>query len=433
MLAPKKKLLIILGAGSSLAQGMPSVAEDRPAVVGGGPPVPALNTSMKEWAREWSARTGYQNYFETAWNAIDQYYHSSNRSMNPEQQPHVTFEKVLGDMLGLAHWMEPPPLGNALRQITCANAVPPDLVFPFYDEENRYAATAAIMEQLTYLLQRLAKDMRDRCKRIDVTAPHFQSYKQLTGGLLSKFDVGIYNLNCDNVVVRAWPEAFTGFVPGCAFDPRNVHKRAEWGFVYHLHGSVHHTLERESGSSIRWATDLASSFFDGHQGLATDRRSEGKPFPMSTLIAGGFKLDQLLVEPFQSFYATLVRHVHEADAILVGGYGFGDPHINRALQNRMKSAAERGDPRPPLAILDWSKSKDPSVFRYDSWNSHMSNTLSTNESFFHNSGNPASSLESKLVHKGFRVNPIHRVAIWIDGFIEAATHLDLILPWFDKD
>src|SRR5713101_8674016 len=119
-------------------------------------------------------------------------------------------------------------------------------------------------------------------------------------------------------------------------------------FAYQLHGSVHHTLERESGNSIRWQPDLGVQFFDGHQGLATDRRSEGKPFPTSTLIAGGFKLDQLLVEPFQSLYATLVRHAYEADAILIGGYGFSDPHINRALQNRMKCAAERREPRPPL-------------------------------------------------------------------------------------
>jgi len=325
----KKKLLVVLGAGSSLAQGMPSVVEDRPSALAGRPAIPSLNSSMRTWSREWSAHHQFPNYFEAVWNAVDQYYHSSTRTMNPAHQPQVNYEKVLGEMLELAHWMEPPPFGNAFRQIATANAAPPELVFPFFDEEHRYGATVAITDQLTYLLQRLAGDMRERCQQIDVTAPSFGAYKKLLDGLLSEFDVGIYNLNYDNVALRAWPQAFTGFTLDGAFSPSIVHKRTEWGFVYQLHGSVHNTLERESGSSIRWQADLGAQFFDGHQGLATDRRSEGKAFPTSTLIAGGFKLDQLLVAPFQSLYATLVRHAYEADAILIGGYGFSDPHINR--------------------------------------------------------------------------------------------------------
>jgi len=386
---------------------------------------------MKKWAQNWSASNGQPNYFEAVWNATEQYYKSSNRSINPDHQPNITFEKILGDMLALAHWMEPPPLGNALRQIARANAVPPNLAFPLYDDGNRYGATVMIIDQLSYLLEQLALDMRERCRQINVTAPHFQSYNQLLRALCSAFDVGIYNLNYDNVAVRAWPGAFTGFSPGHAFNAGIVHKRMQWDFIYHLHGSVHHSLERESGSSIRWQANLGATFVDGHHGPASDRRSEGKLFPTSTLIAGGFKLDQLLVEPFQSFYAALVRHVYEADAILIGGYGFGDPHVNRALQNRMKSAAERGEQRPPLMILDWATNKNTSICRDDLWSLHSCNALATNESFFHNSGDPKTPLTSELARDGFRVNGTHRIALWIDGFIEAVPHLDLILRWLD--
>jgi hypothetical protein len=98
-----------------------------------------------------------------------------------------------------------------------------------------------------------------------------------------------------------------------------VHQRGDWGFIYHLHGSVHHSLTGRFGDHIEWRGNLSGHFEDGHQGSATDERSEGKSFPKTTLIAGGFKLDQLLVEPFHSFHAALVRHVYEADAILIGG------------------------------------------------------------------------------------------------------------------
>lgn len=429
----KKKLLVILGAGSSLAQDMPSVAGDRPSAVVGGPTIPSLNSSMRTWSREWSTHHQFPNYFEAVWNAIDQYYHSSTRTMNPAHQPQVNYEKVLGETLRLAHWMEPPPFGDAFRQIASANAAPPELVFPFLDEEHRYGATVAITDQLTYLLQRLAKDMRERCQRIDITTPAFQAYKKLLCGLCCAFDIGIYNLNYDNVALRAWPQAFTGFASGGAFNPGLVHERAEWDFAYQLHGSVHHTLERESGNSIHWQTDLGAQFFDGHQGLATDRRSEGKAFPTSTLIAGGFKLDQLLVEPFQSLYATFVRHAYEADAILIGGYGFSDPHINRALQNRMKGGAERREPRPPLVILDWFADKNPHVIRDDLWSSEMCNTLATNEWFFHNSANSEMTLRSARLPREFRVNPTHRAAFWPGGFIEAAAHLDTIVSWLDGE
>jgi hypothetical protein len=63
----------------------------------------------------------------------------------------------------------------------------------------------------------------------------------------------------------------------------------------------------------------------------------------------------------------LVRQAYEADAILIDGYGLSDPHINRALQNRMKGAAERREPRPPLPllILDWFADKNPHIVRDD--------------------------------------------------------------------
>jgi hypothetical protein len=36
---------------------------------------------------------------------------------------------------------------------------------------------------------------------------------------------------------------------------------AAWGFVYHLHGNVHHSLVGEFGNEIRWEKDLTGEVF----------------------------------------------------------------------------------------------------------------------------------------------------------------------------
>jgi hypothetical protein len=255
---PKKKLLMILGAGSSMPEGMPSVD--------------SLDKVIRAWSAEWSAEHRLPNYFESVWEAIETYYERAS----PSIRPRPNFEKVLGDMIGLSHWMTPSPLGNALREIIAPTTEPLGPMFP----RGPYGATVAVNDQLTYLLIRLARHVRGLCRSTDLTGQStFQRYKRLLDGLRETFDVGIYNLNYDTVALTAWPEGFTGFAPKGVFDAKAVHRRSEWGFIYHLHGSVHHSLVGMFGDAIRWEANLASEFFDGHQGLATDHRSDNRSFP----------------------------------------------------------------------------------------------------------------------------------------------------------
>ena len=216
-----------------------------------------------------------------------------------------------------------------------------------------------------------------------------------------------------------------GFDAG-AFDAGAVHARSEWGFIYHLHGSVRHSLVRDR---IKWRPDLAGEFFDSHPGLSTDVRSEGKSFPKTTLVVGGFKLDQLLVEPFHSLHAALVRHVYEADAVLIGGYGFADVHVNRALRNRLSGRA--AEDRPPVMILDRAGDRtDPMAFRNDLWAREVCRTLST-DGYFFEPGHASPFIPAKPAAKGsFEVASRHRVALWHGGFVEAESRLDGIVRWF---
>jgi hypothetical protein len=359
------------------------------------------------------------------WDNIGAYYRSGSR----RDGPIVNFEKVLGEMIAFAHWMEPAPWGDTLRATACDGIEPPSLVFPMLNDTDKYGATIPIIDQLGYLSAELAKFMRLKSCEIDKSGREAQRYSALFDGLRDAFDVGVYNLNYDTAALSAWPDSYTGFDKTGEFEPIEVHRREKWGFVYHLHGGVHHSFQHRHGGPICWRNDLtkAETFFDDLEGQPTERRSEGKSFPQTTLIAGGHKLDQLLVEPFHSLYTTLVRHIYEADAVLIGGYGFGDVHVNRALRNKYGSARTR----VPTVVLDFAgRTADPMTFRHDTWSRELSATLLAPGGFFLEPGHPSPPLPQDLAERqSFEVSHRHRVALWYGGFTAAAERLNGILPW----
>jgi hypothetical protein len=402
----KKKLLIILGAGSSIPVGLPSVA--------------AIDREMAAWSAAWASQHGFDNYYEVTWKAVENYYAAAPHSIRP--QPN--FEKVLGEMLGLAHWMTPSPLGHALRQVISPSGQPLGMGF----RTGPYAATVALNDQVTSLLVQLATHMRGLSETSKIVGhPGFYTYRQLFGALGDKFDLGIFNLNYDSAALIACPGAFTGFAPGGTFDPDGVHQRTEWNFIYHLHGSVHHTLVQPFGNTIQWEAGLGANFFDGHPGNSTDMRSDNRAFPKTSLIAGGFKLDQLLAEPFHSFYAALIRRAYEADAILIGGYGFGDVHVNRTLKNSLDPTK----PRPRVLVLTRASDFYPMELRADEWGRNVAISLNAPTGFVEPGHSAPPSLDELVASDGFEVSSVHSVAIWHGGFLEASRRLDSIVAWLD--
>ena len=101
-----------------------------------------------------------------------------------------------------------------------------------------------IVGQQEFLLEKLAAHMRGLCGQDIPCSSGLFDCHNFFGNLREEFDVGIYNLNYDTVAKNAWPEAFMGFDSLGNFDPLAVAQRKEWGFMYHLHGSVHHSIDR---------------------------------------------------------------------------------------------------------------------------------------------------------------------------------------------
>ena len=412
----KRKLLVLLGAGTSIPCGMPSVSD--------------IDNKMRLWSPTWENRPEFplgsigEGIFNNLWRMIGEYY---QRDPQPQRGIRLNYEKVLGEMIALASWVTPSPSGSALHQVVRDARPSSEFTWPAGRPEP-FFYRHLIVEQLSFLLERLAAYMRQECRALDTTRSNFISYREMLATLRDEFDLGIYNLNYDNVALSAWPDAFTGFVNG-EFSARRIADRGDWNFIYHLHGSVHYSL---SGSmlrpSIKWNNDLSSEFKDTLP-LGVNMASDFRTIMPTTLIAGGFKLDQLLSDPSQSLFASLVRHVHQADAFLIAGYGFADAHVNRALQNRFNVTSHNSRDRPPAIIVTKTNSTAGLIaerqgYEFFSW--ELTHTFGTRFSSMAALSRPRYSVP-ELVDRGmFELDPSNRTGVWHGGFIEAQGCLDLI-------
>ena len=413
----KPKLLVILGAGSSVACEMPRVSD--------------IDKQMKIWSRKCQTSLPDRHeidIFKELWDMVTCYYGTNHYGIRPN------YEMVLGEMTALAGWTSPSPFGNPLIEAVKGSSIAAPLT-SLLDPSDPYRARKEIVSQQTFLLERLAGHMREKSKNLNFQSDALSDYRKFRRRLQDRFQLGVYNLNYDTVAHAAWPEAFNGFDSLGYFNPLRVSQRQEWGFVYHLHGSVHHCIEHQVAKPwIIWKENLDEPFMDS--GIPPVNMAQRfKPIPLTTLVAGGFKLNQLLAEPYQTFYSTLIRHAQEADSILIAGYGFGDLHVNRAIQNRFeRTYDDRCIPR--VVILEKSP---PGRFHTERleinqfWSYELKHTLKT--TFSDGRRYPSenySTVEDFIAKQEFETDSTDRVAIWHGGFREALSAVEEIVEWLSR-
>jgi hypothetical protein len=405
----KKRLLILLGAGSSVECGMPSVA--------------AIDALMPSWAREvaeknkWGA-DWYGPVRDALAARLDQGFEQERTKPN--------FEQVLGELVTLMHWEHPPPGGVALREFIRDADVSQELGLP---SNGPYDATIAVKMLVCGLLDRLANHVRDICRQSPPNTSGRAQWRSILNMLRERFDVALYTLNYDTLATEAWPDAFIGFQAG-VFDAHKVLKRS-WGTgITHLHGSVHLSLKQRHGSEdIVWRRSLDDHFDYSDDGTSADQVSNGKVVPRTTLVAGGYKLDQLLVEPFHSYQAAFVRDVYAAESIFIAGYGFGDAHVNRALRNALR----REGMRPRVLVADKAGGDTPPVsYRHDHWGRWSKNTLAADGPFRMPLQDVPPVMPYLLAEKdGCEWEEVHQIAIWYGGFLRLLNAIDRLGDWLD--
>ncbi|MFT3828743.1 MAG: SIR2 family protein [Opitutaceae bacterium] len=424
----KPKLLVILGAGSSVELGMPGVKD--------------IDRLMRRRAQEYAADKQRTDFYRLVWQKRG--CHLAKLRLVQDQDEFVRFtaeartrpnyERCLGDMVSLMNAALPCSVIDPLQ-----HALIPDEHLKTLGVPRGAETPHAIGEQFGFLVEHLAKLLRERCeilgRRVTRKDTAFDSYCALFGKLTQHFDLGVYNLNHDTVALTALQVLaqsedsayFTGFRDG-RFAPVVVQARTDWRFIYHLHGSVHQCFLSEASSHeecfskapIRWEDGLGDRevvlLLPGQGG---DRRLVVR----TSLVAGGWKLDQLQVEPFQSFYSSFSRHVHEADAVLIAGYGFGDPHVDSVLANMLRA---RKDSRPPIMVLDyWSGrrlwTEYPSLAvpcgRWAQWNEKQWTALQCSSLLFRAAGRHATAAQ------GATISPLSQDE-WSDGLV-AGSPVDL--------
>jgi hypothetical protein len=162
----KKKLLIILGAGSSISCGMPSVKE--------------LDERMRRWGEEWKDNTKVpygtgNDVFNPLWNCIEDYYKDNPR---PHLGIQSNYEKTLGEMIALASWVTPSPFGNTLYKAVKDGSVLTR--FPWDEDPTQpFYARILILDQLKYLFEKLTEFMRDRSNSLQKDSLSFLNYREI--------------------------------------------------------------------------------------------------------------------------------------------------------------------------------------------------------------------------------------------------------------
>lgn len=180
---------------------------------------------------------------------------------------------------------------------------------------------------------------------------------KLIVALAEEFRLAIFTLNYDDVVDRAIPEWFDGFVgeketsPGGAyweaysFDAQafDLWRDSDKPVLVHLHGSVRFGPSRQGFDPVKYNDTVAAG--DAIRGITrSDKSSGGQIVSSDSIISGLNKAARLTLNPvpYGYYYRALIDSLLSNERLLVIGYGAADEHVNTWLkQFRIKHGEER--------------------------------------------------------------------------------------------
>lgn len=333
---PRRKLLLVVGAGASLEFGMPPVAGVRAmindAIQVRYPLLAEPATNLYEHV-EGLVRTHWQR-------TVPEFL---------RREPH--YEDLLYAIFAVAAAYPAGAATSALGAVVTAKGMPDVSLFgrhatPVGPDTLRDLGRASVDAVVEAFRERCAASEADK-------ASEFARLQVLVAALQAEFDVAVVTLNYDNVMYRAFPGIETGFDPATGiFDQERILRRSGWACMLHLHGSVHFDMQPGPTGDmheIRWQPDIRGRFHQNAGGRSTRSHVEGIDFPTSVIVAGYGKTTQILKRPFRTYYSELDRLVAGCDAVLFAGYGFGDEHLTVAFEG-FRDARNR-----PVAIIDFAR------------------------------------------------------------------------------
>lgn len=189
---------------------------------------------------------------------------------------------------------------------------------------------------------------------------NWPAFSHFWRSLAERFSLTVVTLNYDTLIEQAleWDGAQQGMQPVTGeriwrLDPTRLHEPGNGHRLLHLHGSVQFGSREYGAEPNRFAYEDSSHELYWHPtiesaqqtmwGHSSPRSQVGREMEGDRIVVGLNKPDKLLVEPLHSYQVELVNQVRRAPRLLVVGYGFGDLHVNAALEGmtRVHGSARR--------------------------------------------------------------------------------------------
>ena len=411
----RRKLLIVVGAGASIDFGMPSVAD-----------IGEILSAMAQ-ERFPLLKDSKTNLYDYVAYEIEEYWSNTSKP-SLARKPH--FEAILYGLVALrsayTHGVFTSPLGglvkpNPLPDINWLGKIP------------KHSNDSIVSNLIGSCADTVIDEFRRRC--CDLATSHageLEEMRLFVEKLSSEFEIAVITLNYDNVLYRCLAGApTTGFTAEGNFDERLIFERKSWPCFLHLHGSVHFDMQIKGTDlhMIHWKKDLSTPFTQNASGRSGVYTDEGIIFPQSAIVAGYGKTSQILRRPFRTYYSEIDRLITSSDALLCLGFGFGDEHLNLAL-NSYRDARRR-----PVVIIDWAKRGQMSA-AHANWDHPKRSVLSamrilmTDLVNMNVLGHTSPVAVDELIDmKSFDIcrNAETPLAIWYNGMLEACRNPNLVL------
>lgn len=168
---------------------------------------------------------------------------------------------------------------------------------------------------------------------------NFNKIKEFYEKLKENFEIGIVTTNYDSLLYEIFSNFFIGFDKETKeFLPKKVWNRQKWEFLYHVHGSIFN--KKSELDEIIWDEN---ELIDTREIISDlkQQREGGERIIRQPIIIGYDKQQQIMYNPFKTFFAKLNQLVMEADGVIFIGYGFNDIHLNAAFENFRKEEKKK--------------------------------------------------------------------------------------------
>ncbi len=327
--------VVLLGAGSSAALGIPGVT-DLSAVVNGLEEPRAAISGQSYW--HGGALVAVPPVLVPAMELIS----AALRAEFPD----ATFELAL-------HAVEALQSYAAAQSFDIRLAAVRPILSAFTEPSQKWAALInfpmlrALRVALITTIARTIASATASAKTDPSHMPAWNTYQAFFKSLRSRYVLNCFTLNYDTAIESTglWHEGYKPTKGGESSDFSRARfdqsLRTRMHTLAHLHGSVLFGYRRKSPSLVKFSTsEEAVESYALRDSIKPD--VSGELYETGPIISGLRKFDKLNATPYGFYYNAFINAILSCPRLIILGYGFNDPHINYWIaQHRIVHAEKR--------------------------------------------------------------------------------------------